>query len=159
MCSMSIASHTDAKLTSCRLRVVSLLSWRFLTKPDCILSPIQLIKLSFGTDNRARLWGNIISYHNGLRYFTRGLPNLHYYYKRSAINTGPNNSFPNCGRKWSSKGVPDIISCLAFLEKKTSIWVLKTTTIFSRVYTQAGCFSRQTIYLRICQVPCLSARE
>lgn len=38
---------------SCRLRVVSLLSWRFLTKPDCILSPIQLIKLSFGTDKRA----------------------------------------------------------------------------------------------------------
>ena len=53
MYSMSIASHTDAKLTSCRLRVVSLLSWRFLTKPDCILSSIQLVKLSFGTDKRA----------------------------------------------------------------------------------------------------------
>ena len=36
-----------------RLRVVSLLSWRFLTKPDCILSSIQLVKLSFGTDKRA----------------------------------------------------------------------------------------------------------
>ena len=157
MCGMSFASHTDAKLTSFRLRVVSLLSWRFLTKPDCILIFFKLVKLSRENDNRAVSEGKSYPIITDLDFLPADYPIFIIITREVQLTLVPIDSFPNHGRKWSSKGVPEHYKLSRFvIRNKTSIWVLKTTTVLSCVHTQAGCFSRQTIHLRICQIPCLS---
>ena len=99
MCGMSFASHTDAKLTFCRLRVVSLLSWRFLTKPDCILSPIQLVKLSFGTDNCSVSEGKTYPIITDLVFLPADYPIFIIITREVQLTLVPIDSFPNHGRK------------------------------------------------------------
>lgn len=49
---------------------------------DCILSLFKLIRLSLQTNSRAVSEGEPYPNHNGLRFFTRGLPNLKSYYDK-----------------------------------------------------------------------------
>ena len=104
MCGMSFASHTDAKLTSFHLRVVSLLSWRFLTKLDWILIFFKLVKLSRENDNRAVSEGKTYPIITDLVFLPADYPIFIIITREVQLTLVPIDSFPNHGRKWSSKG-------------------------------------------------------
>ena len=117
----------------------------------------SLVKLSRENDNRAVSEGKSYPIITDLDFLPADYPIFIIITREVQLTLVPIDSFPNHGRKWSSKGVPEHYKLSRFvIRNKTSTCVFVTQTVLSRTRARAGCFSRQTIYLRICQIPCLS---
>lgn len=79
----------------------------FHIRPDCILCEFRLIRPSLFAHTRAVDEGKSYPNHNGLRFFTRGLPNLKRYYGERGHYPAYYMSFQHVSRSLSSKGFPE----------------------------------------------------